>query len=123
MKNQYTGITRIIKAVGYSLEGFKATWINEAAFRQEILVCIVMIPLGIYLGDTGIEQALLVSSLLLVLMMELLNSAIEAVADCINEEWDPLIKRAKDIGAATVLMAICYSTVVWGLVLKTKFYI
>lgn len=121
MKNQYTGITRIIKAVGYSLEGLKATWINETAFRQEILVCIVMIPLGIYLGDTGVEQALLISSLLLVLMMELLNSAIEAVADCVSQEWDPFIKRAKDIGAATVLMAICYSTVVWGLVLKAKF--
>ncbi len=122
MKYKYTGITRVIKAVGYSLEGIKATWINEAAFRQEILICIIMIPLGIYLGDTGIEQALLISSLLLILMMELLNSAIEALADCISQEWNPLIKRAKDIGSATVLMAICYSAVVWGLVLKTKFY-
>ncbi len=121
MKHQHTGITRIIKAVGYSFEGIQATWINEAAFRQEIIACIIFIPLGFYLGDTGIEQALLISSLLLVLITELLNSAVEAVADCVSQDWDPLIKRAKDIGAAAVLIAICYSTVVWVLILKTKF--
>ncbi|MDM8566250.1 diacylglycerol kinase [Candidatus Halobeggiatoa sp. HSG11] len=117
MKHQYIGITRLIKAFGYSLEGFKATWINEAAFRQELLVCIILIPLGFYLGNTNVEKVLLISSLLLVLMMELLNSAIEAVSDCITEERHPLIKRAKDIGAAAVLMAICNSTVVWGVIL------
>ncbi|MDM8568024.1 diacylglycerol kinase [Thiotrichales bacterium HSG1] len=117
MKHQHTGITRIIKAFGYSLEGFKATWINEAAFRQESIACMILIPLGFYLGKTGVEQALLISSLLLVLIVELLNSAVEAVADSVSEEWHPLIKRAKDIGAAAVLMAICCSTTVWGLLL------
>ncbi|MCK5877961.1 MAG: diacylglycerol kinase [Candidatus Marithrix sp.] len=117
MKNQYVGITRIIKAVGYSTEGLKATWVNEAAFREELLACIILIPLGFYLGETGIEQALLVSSLLLVLIVELLNSAIEAIADCVTEEWHPLIKRAKDIGSAAVLLSICCSIMVWGLII------
>ena len=117
MKNQYTGVTRLIKAFGYSLEGLKAAWINEAAFRQEVLVCIIFVPLGFYLGNTGVEQALLISSLLLVLIVELLNSAIEAIADLVSEEWHPLIKRAKDIGAAAVLVAISCSTLVWVLII------
>ncbi len=115
--NQYTGLTRLIKAFGYSMEGLKAAWINEAAFREEVLLCIVLIPLAVWLGDSGIERALLISCLLLVLITELLNSAIEALADRITQERHPLIKRAKDIGSAAVFIAICYTIVVWGLVL------
>jgi len=115
--NQYTGLTRLIKAFGYSMEGLKAAWINEAAFREEVLLCIVLIPLAIWLGDSGIERTLLISCLLLVLITELLNSAIEALADRITQERHPLIKRAKDIGSAAVFIAICYTVVVWGLVL------
>jgi diacylglycerol kinase (ATP) len=115
--NQHTGLTRLIKAFGYSMEGLKAAWINEAAFREEVLLCIVLIPLAVWLGDSGIERALLISCLLLVLITELLNSAIEALADRITQERHPLIKRAKDIGSAAVFIAICYTIVVWGLVL------
>lgn len=115
--NQHSGLNRLIKAFGYSMEGLKAAWINEAAFREEILLCIVLIPLAVWLGDSGIERALLISCLLLVLITELLNSAIEALADRITQERDPLIKRAKDIGSAAVFIAICYTIVVWGLVL------
>lgn len=115
--NQHTGVIRIVKAFGYSLAGFKATWDNEAAFRQEVLLSIVLIPLALWLGDNGIERVLLISCLLLVLLTELLNSAIEAVADRLTQEKHPLIKRAKDAGSAAVFVALCYSVLVWGLVL------
>jgi diacylglycerol kinase (ATP) len=114
---QNTGITRIIKAFGYSLAGFKAAWQNEAAFRQEILLSIVLIPLGFWLGDNGIERALLTSCLLIVLITELLNSAIEALADRITQERDPFIQLAKDFGSAAVFIALSYTVLVWGLVL------
>ncbi|MCK5718002.1 MAG: diacylglycerol kinase [Thiomargarita sp.] len=117
--NQDTGITRIIKATGYSIAGLKAAWIHEAAFRQEVLLCIILIPLGFWLGDTGVERALLMSSLLLIVLMELLNSAIEALSDRLTQEQDPLIKRAKDIGSAAVFVAICYAGIVWTMVLAT----
>ncbi len=115
--NQNTGLTRLIKAFGYSIAGFKAAWINEQAFRQEVLLCIVLIPLAFWLGDSGVERALLISCLLLVLITELFNSAIEAVADRISQEKHPLIGRAKDIGSAAVFIALCYTVLVWGLVL------
>ncbi|HEC86228.1 MAG: diacylglycerol kinase [Candidatus Parabeggiatoa sp. nov. 2] len=115
--NQNTGLTRLVKAFGYSIAGFKAAWINEQAFRQEVLLCIVLIPLAFWLGDSGVERALLISCLLLVLITELFNSAIEAVADRISQEKHPLIGRAKDIGSAAVFIALCYTVLVWGLVL------
>ncbi|RKZ43376.1 MAG: diacylglycerol kinase [Gammaproteobacteria bacterium] len=115
--NQQIGLIRLIKAFGYSLAGLKAAWINEAAFRLEVLSSIVLIPLAFWLGNSAIEQALLIGSLLLVLLAELLNSAIEALADCISQEPHPLIKRAKDIGSAAVFIAMCYTVLVWGLVL------
>jgi diacylglycerol kinase (ATP) len=115
--NQNTGLTRLIKAFGYSMAGFKAAWINEQAFRQEVLLCIILIPLAFWLGDNGVERALLISCLLLVLITELFNSAIEAVADRISQEKHPLIGRAKDIGSAAVFIALCYTVLVWGLVL------
>ncbi len=115
--NKHTGLTRIIKATGYSLSGLKAAWINEAAFRQEVLLCLVLMPLGFYLGDNGVERALLMSSLILIVLMELINSALEAVADRVTQEQDILIKRTKDIGSAAVFVAICYAGMVWGMVL------
>ncbi|WP_349648183.1 diacylglycerol kinase [Candidatus Parabeggiatoa sp. HSG14] len=95
----------------------KTAWQYEAAFRQEVLLCIVLIPMGFLLGNNGIERALLISCLLLVLITELLNSAIEAVADRLTQEQHPLIKRAKDLGSAAVFVALCYTVLVWGLVL------
>lgn len=117
MKPGDTGITRIFKAFGYSARGFSACFRHEAAFRQEIAVSLVVVPLGVWLGQTGVERALLVGSWLLVLIVELLNSAIEAVVDRIGPESHELSGRAKDIGSATVLLAILMATVTWGLVL------
>jgi diacylglycerol kinase (ATP) len=115
--NEHTGLTRILKAFGYSLAGFKAAWQNEAAFRQEVLLCITLIPIAFWLGDNNIERALLISCLLLVLITELLNSAIEAIADRVSEEWHQLIKRAKDLGSAAVFISLFYTALVWGLLL------
>jgi len=115
--NQDTGLIRLVKAFSYSMAGFKAAWLNEAAFRQEVLISIVLIPIAFFIGSNGVERALLVSCLLLVLLTELLNSAIEAVADCLTQEKHPLIKRAKDAGSAAVFIALCCTILVWGLVL------
>ena len=112
-----TGLTRLWNALHYSLAGFKAAYEHEDAFRQEVLMCIVLIPLGIYLGENGIERALLVSSVLLVIMVELLNSAVEATVDRISLENHRLAKRAKDLGSAAVMMSLISVPVAWSLVL------
>ena len=114
-----TGLTRIFKAFGYSAKGFAACYRNEAAFRQEVAATIVLVPLGLWLGDSGIERALLVGSWLLVLVVELLNSGIEAIVDRIGPERHELSGRAKDIGSATVLLTILIAALTWGLVLLT----
>jgi diacylglycerol kinase (ATP) len=112
-----TGLTRLWNALHYSLAGFKAAYEHEDAFRQEVLMSIVLIPLGIYLGGNGIERALLVFSVLLVIMVELLNSAVEATVDRISLDHHRLAKRAKDIGSAAVLASLITLAAVWGLVL------
>ena len=112
-----TGISRIIKATGYSWAGLRAAFKHEAAFRQELALCLVLIPLAIWLGQTGVERALLIGSLLLVLIVELLNSALEAVVDRFGGEQHELSGRAKDIGSAAVFIALLAVIVVWGLVL------
>lgn len=112
-----TGIKRIFNAAGYSWAGLKAAFVHEAAFRQELALCIILIPAGLWLGQTGIERALLVGSLLLVLIVELLNSAIEAAIDRFGGEQHELSGRAKDIGSAAVFIALLNVVLVWGLVL------
>lgn len=112
-----TGIRRLINAFGYSLEGFKAAFVHEDAFRQEVFLAIVLVPLAIYVGDSAVEQALLIASVLLVLIVELLNSAIEAAVDHTSTEHHALAKQAKDIGSAAVFIALLIVAVVWGLVL------
>lgn len=112
-----TGFTRIIKAAGYSWAGLKAAFKHEAAFRQELALCLVMVPLGFWLAQTGVERALLIGSLLLVLIVELLNSAIEAVVDRFGGEQHELSGRAKDIGSAAVFIALLNVAIVWVLVL------
>lgn len=112
-----TGLRRLINALGYSLEGFKAAFKHEDAFRQEVFLAIVLIPLAFYLGQTSIEKALMIASVLLVLIVELLNSAIEAAVDHTSTEHHALAKRAKDIGSAAVFFALMIVLVVWGLVL------
>ena len=111
------GISRIIKATSYSWQGLRAAYRHEAAFRQEIWLCIVMIPLGVYLGDGGAEKALLVSSVILLPLVEILNSALEAVVDRFGGEQHELSRRAKDMGSAAVAIAIMLMALVWTLVL------
>jgi diacylglycerol kinase (ATP) len=112
-----TGLKRVWNAFFYSLEGFKAAWKHEDAFRQESLLAIVLIPLVFFLADAPMARALMIASVLLVLIVELINSAIEATVDRISLENHALAKRAKDIGSAAVLIALINVLVVWGLVL------
>ena len=112
-----TGLRRLINAFGYSVEGFKAAFKHEDAFRQEVFLAIVLIPLAFYLGKTSIEKALMIASVLLVMIVELLNSAVEAAVDHTSTEHHALAKRAKDIGSAAVFFALAIVLVVWGFVL------
>ena len=112
-----TGLRRVWNALFYSLEGFRAAWKHEDAFRQEVLLAIVLVPLAVLLGDGALERALMIGVVLLVLIVELVNSAIEATVDRISLENHQLAKRAKDIGSAAVLIALLNVLVVWGLVL------
>ncbi|VAX11373.1 Diacylglycerol kinase [hydrothermal vent metagenome] len=112
-----TGLTRIINAYGYSMKGLRAAFINESAFRQESVLALVLTPLAIWLGSNAIEYILLIGSALLVLVVELLNSAIEAVVDRIGDEHHDLSGRAKDIGSAAVFISLCIVALVWGLII------
>ncbi len=111
------GLTRIVKATQYSWQGLCATYRHEEAFRQETWLCLVLIPLGLYLGDDGVEKALLMASVMLILIVELLNSAIEAVVDRFGGEMHELSGRAKDMGSAAVALSIGLLALVWILVL------
>lgn len=112
-----TGLLRLYKALGYSRDGLRAAWRHEAAFREEVLLALVAVPLGLWLGRTGLEKALLAASVLLVLVVELLNSAVEAVVDRVSAERHDLSKRAKDLGSAAVLLTLAAAALVWALVL------
>ena len=112
-----TGLRRLVNAAGYSLAGLKAA-LGEAAFRQELVLALVLVPLGLYLGASGIERALLVGSVLLVLVVELLNSAVEAAVDRVSIELHDLSKRAKDLGSAAVMVSLLNAAAVWLLVLS-----
>jgi len=112
-----TGLARIINAAGYSWAGLAAAFRHEDAFRQEVFLALLLIPLAVVLGETGIERALMIGAVLGVLIVELLNSALEAAVDRISLEHHLLIKRAKDMGSAAVMIALVNVAVVWGLVL------
>lgn len=112
-----TGITRLVKAFGYSVAGFRACFKHEAAFRQEMAASLLLVPAALWLGNTGVERALLLASWMLVPIIELLNSAIESVVDRIGQEHHELSGRAKDIGSAAVMLAIILATATWILVL------
>ena len=112
-----TGLRRLWNAFHYSLAGFKAAYRNEDAFRQESLLAAVLIPLALILPAGAVGKALMIASVLLVLVVELLNSAVEATVDRISLENHHLAKRAKDIGSAAVLMSLANLAVVWALVL------
>lgn len=111
------GLTRILRAAGASWQGLRGAYREEAAFRQELGLSALVIPLGLWLGRTGVERALLVAPMLLVLVVELLNSAVEATVDRIGPERHVLAGLAKDIGSAAVLLSFVLLGVVWLLVL------
>ncbi len=112
-----TGLRRIWNAFFYSVDGLAAAFRHEDAFRQESLLALVLIPVALFLPASGVGKALMIASVLLVLVVELLNSAVEAVVDRISLENHHLAKRAKDIGSAAVLMSLVNVLVVWALVL------
>jgi diacylglycerol kinase (ATP) len=112
-----TGLARIFRAITCSKTGIAAAFRNEAAFRQEVILCAVLLPIALWLGQTNVERALLVASLLLVLIVELLNTAVEVVVDRIGVDRHELSGLAKDLGSAAVSMAILLTVVVWVLVL------
>ena len=111
------GVTRVMRALGASAHGVVGACRGEAAFRQELALAIVVIPLGLWLGHSGVERALLIAPMLLILIVELLNSAIEATVDRIGFERHALAGLAKDIGSAAVFMSFVLLTAVWLLVL------
>ena len=111
------GLRRILDATRYSLEGLGAALRHEHAFRQELIAVAVLAPVGWLLGANGIERALLIGSLMIVLVVELLNSAVEAIVDRVSLERHDLAKRAKDLGSAAVMLAIANAAIVWVLVL------
>jgi len=109
-----TGITRIINATGYSMKGLKSAWINEAAFRQELVLILLLMPLAFWIGDSLNEILLLVCISWLVVIVEVINSAVEAVVDRIGSEHHELSGRAKDLGSAAVFIALALNALVWG---------
>jgi diacylglycerol kinase (ATP) len=124
MTNEFkgrTGIDRIVHATRNSLNGLRAAYTGESAFRQETWLAVVMLPLSFWLGRTAIEIALLAGTVLLVLIVELLNSAIEAVVDRVSFEWHDLSKRAKDIASAAVLLSLLICAGFWGTIVAQRF--
>ncbi len=112
-----TGFTRLIRAMGASWKGFEGAFREEAAFRQELALAVLVIPLGLWLGRNGVERVLLIAPMFIVLMVELLNSAIEATVDRIGLERHKLSGLAKDIGSAAVFTSLTLLAVVWVLIL------
>ncbi|MCR4346364.1 MAG: diacylglycerol kinase [Sulfuricaulis sp.] len=113
---------RIWRAAGYSAAGFRVALKNEAAFRQELALLVMLAPLGLWLGRDGVERSLLVGSLMLVLLVELLNSAIEVVVNRIGQDRHELSGQAKDLGSAAVFVALFLVVVVWALVLADRYF-
>lgn len=120
--NPPTGLRHVMIAFRYSMQGLKAAWQNEVAFRQEIWLTLILVPLALLLGGNAIERSLLIGTLFLVITIELLNSAIEAVVDRIGPEKHNLAGRAKDLGSAAVLIALLLVIIVWSLILFERFY-
>ena len=112
-KTGATGITRIINAAGYSWLGIKAAYKHEAAFRQELLLCLLLMPVALYYGPSYADKAILIASLIFILLVEILNSALEAVVDRFGSEIHPLSGRAKDMGSAAVLFAFIIAGLIW----------
>lgn len=112
-----SGLRRIINALGYSIQGLKDAYHHESAFRQEVMLSVLLIPISLFLKTSGVGHALMVGSVLLVLLVELLNSAVEAAVDRVSLENHRLSKRAKDIGSAAVLISLINVAVIWLLIM------
>ena len=115
-KRSKSGLQRLIDATGYSLRGFQAAWRSEVAFRQELLLIMILLPAAFWLGTDMTQRAVLMLSSLLILAVELINSAIESIVDRIGPEAHPLSGQAKNMGSAAVLISLIATAVVWGLV-------
>ena len=111
------GLKRIFRATGFSLKGLGAAWKHEAAFRQELILAILMLPVALLLNVSVIEKLLMIFTLFVVLIVELLNSAVEAVVDRISDEIHPLSGRAKDIASAAVFLSLCLCGLTWAVIL------
>ena len=119
-QKQRVGLTRLWHAVGHSVSGLLAAW-SEAAFRLEVFGAIVLLPASLWLGRSWVETALLAGSVLMVMVVELLNTGIEAAVDRIGPEWHALSKRAKDIGSAAVLLSVLLCGAIWLAALGQRF--
>lgn len=112
---------RVWRALGWSLQGLATTWRLESSFRLEVYLFLLLAPLGLWLGETGVERAILVGCLMLVLIVEIVNSAVEAVVDRFGNDWHELSKRAKDMGSAAVFLCDLNVLLCWGLILLPRY--
>lgn len=117
MKNEAKGLSRIASAYKFSMQGLKSCYHSEAAFRQEVWLSIVLIPLVFWISDSSVEQALLIFPIVLVLIIEVLNSAIESVVDRIGDEYHVLSGAAKDMGSAAVWLSLMLVVIIWLIIL------
>ncbi len=120
-KTGKTGLARIRNATLFSLAGLRTAWRDEAAFRQELLLAVVLVPAGVWLGRTAVERVLLLGSCVIVLIVELLNTSIENVVDRVGEEPHRLSGQAKDLGSAAVFLSLVLVVVTWGLIAWARF--
>ena len=115
------GIKRVFRATGFSMKGLKAAWIHEAAFRQELLLACLMLPIALFVDISTVERLLLILTLFIVLIVELLNSAVEAVVDRVGDEIHVLSGQAKDIASAAVFMSLALCGITWVVVLSARY--
>ena len=121
MKPGHTGLRRLVKAAGFSMRGFRSAWRHEAAFRQECAIALILVPCAFLLGETWTQTAVLIAVTALMLVAELLNSAVEAVVDRLGHEPHELAGRAKDMGSAAVLVSLAVVAITWLFVALDRF--
>lgn len=122
LKSTGYGPARVLRACGYSISGLRGAWQREAAFRQEVIAAVVLIPLSLFARVSTLEHALLVAAVLLVVMVELINSGIEAIVDRVSMERHPLAGHAKDAGSAAVLVACIIAVILWAAILLPVYW-
>ena len=116
-----TGFRRVVNATFFSFAGLRIAWKNEAAFRQECALSVVLVPLAFWLGQTAVQISLLIGTCFLVLIVELLNTAVESVVDRVGTEHHELSGQAKDLGSAAVFVGLVLTAIVWGLIAWERF--